>query len=151
MVNVAASALPVLRSFSAETISSDWENIVAKEASLWNPSATWFTPEVDEEISIGDYVLTNGCVAAIVVVDATVRFIPNVLGNKKGPYEETHEQYVFEGPCYTKPIVFRDKKVPEILLSGNHMKIEQFKNKKGLEKTKINRPDLYKKYKERIE
>ncbi|KPK33166.1 MAG: tRNA (guanine-N1)-methyltransferase [Chlamydiae bacterium SM23_39] len=103
--------------------------------------------EVDEEISIGDYVLTNGCLAAIVVIDATLRFVKGVLGNQLSAEKDTYYNAVFKGPQYTRPFEFEDKKVPKILISGNHSKIAEYKYKKGVEKTKKIRPDLYKKHK----
>ena len=98
--------------------------------------------EVDEEISIGDYVLTSGCIAAVVVVDAVSRFIPNVLGNEDAAKNDTFESYMFEGPQYTRPEVFEGVSVPKILLSGNHGEINKWRKGKSLQKTKKLRPDL---------
>ena len=102
--------------------------------------------EVDEEISIGDYILTNGCLSAIVLVDAMVRFIPNVLGHPEAAKEETFNESLFDGPHYTRPEVYENKKVPSVLLSGNHAEIQKWKLKEGLKKTRKVRPDLYVKY-----
>lgn len=101
--------------------------------------------EVDLEVSIGDYVLTNGCLAALVLLDATVRFIPGVLGNEKGAAMDSFENGVFEGPQYTKPNEFEGLRVPEVLLSGNHEKIEAWKKEQALKKMQQNRQDLLEK------
>jgi tRNA (guanine37-N1)-methyltransferase len=98
--------------------------------------------EVDEEISIGDYVLTNGCLASIVLVDATVRFIPGVLGHEEGACFESFQRGIFEGPSYTRPEEFEGLEVPEVLRSGHHGDIEKWRMEKGLEKTERVRPDL---------
>ena len=98
--------------------------------------------DVDEEISIGDYVLTNGCLPAIVLVDALVRFIPGVLGHESAANEDSFENGILDCPHYTRPEVFEGKKVPEVLLNGDHKKIEEWRRKIALEKTKRVRPDL---------
>lgn len=86
--------------------------------------------QVDEEISIGNYILTNGCLASIVLVDAVVRFIPGVLGNEDSLLDESfQEDRVCEGPCYTRPEVFEGKCVPKVLLSGNHAEARRWKEK----------------------
>ena len=98
---------------------------------------------VDEEISIGDYVLTNGALAAAVVCDAIIRLLPGALGDDRSPAEESFSNPdLLEPPAYTKPIDFMGLKVPEILLSGNHAAIEEWKQKQALERTRRNRPDL---------
>lgn len=99
--------------------------------------------EVDEEISIGDYVLTNGCLASIVLVDATVRFIPGVLGHEQATRYESFQQGVLEGPSYTRPDEFEGLWVPEVLRSGHHSEIEKWRAQKGIEKTRRVRPDLF--------
>jgi tRNA (guanine37-N1)-methyltransferase len=98
--------------------------------------------EVDEEISIGDYVLTNGCLASIVLVDATVRFIPGVLGHEEATRVESFQQGIFEGPSYTRPEEFEGLAVPEVLRSGHHAEIEKWRKREALEKTQRVRPDL---------
>jgi tRNA (guanine37-N1)-methyltransferase len=98
--------------------------------------------EIDEEISIGDYVLTNGCIAAIVLVDATARFLPGVLGHEEAAIKDSFQQGIFEGPAYTRPEEFEGKEVPQVLKSGNHKEIEKWRQEKGLEKTQRVRPDL---------
>lgn len=98
---------------------------------------------VDLELSIGDYVLTNGAVAAAVVTDAIVRLLPGALGDTRSAIDESFsDPNLLEAPAYTKPIEFRGLSVPDILLSGHHAKIAEWKIEKGLERTKINRPDL---------
>jgi len=100
--------------------------------------------EVTEEISIGDFVLTNGCLAAIVLIDATIRFLDGSLGNKDAAFKDSYSEGILEGPQYTRPVDFEGEKVPEVLLSGNHLEIEKYRYNMGLEKTKRIRPDLYK-------
>jgi tRNA (guanine37-N1)-methyltransferase len=104
---------------------------------------------VDEEISIGDYVLTNGAVAALVVIDAVTRLLPGAVGNEQSTEEESFSTGLLEGPQYTRPEEFRGWRVPEILLSGNHEKIKEWRRQKSREKTESVRPDLVKK-KEKI-
>lgn len=97
---------------------------------------------VDEEISIGDYVLTGGEIPAMVIVDSIVRLIPGVLEKPEATKYESFTENLLEGPQYTRPEEFEGKKVPEILLSGNHQKIANWRKEKSLEKTKKVRPDL---------
>lgn len=96
----------------------------------------------DEEISIGDYVLTGGELPAMVLVDAIARFIPGVLGDKNSLNFESFECNLLEYSHYTRPAEFRGMAVPEILLSGNHKKIELWRKSLALERTKKRRPDL---------
>jgi tRNA (guanine37-N1)-methyltransferase len=100
---------------------------------------------IDEEISIGDYVLTNGTLAAAVVIDALARFIPGVLGEEKSLTTESFTRNLLDFPNYTRPAVFRGMSVPEVLLKGNHGEIEKWRHAKQLEKTAQVRPDLLKK------
>ncbi|MDB6081146.1 MAG: trmD [Chlamydiia bacterium] len=102
--------------------------------------------EVDEEISIGDFVLTNGCLAACVLIDSVARFIPGVIGDERAANEDSFEAGLLDFPQYTRPEVFEGNKVPEVLLSGNHKEIEAWRKTKALEKTKQVRPDLYQAY-----
>ena len=97
---------------------------------------------IDEEISIGDYVLTGGEVAAMVVMDAVVRIIPGVLGTEASLENESFEGGLLEYPHYTRPANFRGIKVPPVLLSGNHEAIEAWRHKQAVAKTKKVRPDL---------
>lgn len=98
---------------------------------------------VEREISIGDYVLTNGCLAAIVLVDATVRLIPNVLGNELSAEEDSFEDGL-DFPHFTRPELYRNLQVPSVLLSGNHQKIKEWRKSQALEKTRKYRPDILK-------
>ena len=98
-----------------------------------------------EEISMGDYVLSGGEIAAMSLIDSCVRLLPNVLGSAKSLENETFENNLLEYPQYTKPREWLGKKVPEVLLSGNHRKISEWKKKESIRITKIKRPDLLKK------
>lgn len=99
---------------------------------------------VDEEISIGDYVLTNGTIAAAVVADAVVRLIPGVLGDDASSEVESFsgDGKRVEAPQYTRPAEFRELPVPEVLLSGNHKAIDDWRRARADERTRENRPDL---------
>ncbi len=97
---------------------------------------------VDEEISIGDYVLTNGAIAAVVVVDAVVRLIPGVLGDEASAVDDSFATGLLEFPHYTRPVEFQGVRVPEILLSGNHGAIAKWRQEQALAKTRRRRPDL---------
>lgn len=99
--------------------------------------------EVDEEISIGDYVLTNGCLAAIVLIDAVSRFIPGVLGHAFAAQEDSFEEGLLDCPHYTRPEVFENQSVPQVLLSGNHAEIARWRLEQAKVKTLKKRPDLY--------
>jgi len=101
---------------------------------------------IDQEISIGDYVLTNGTLAAAVVIDALSRFIPGVLGEEKSLTHESFTGKLLDFPQYTRPAEFRGMSVPEVLLSGNHGEIEKWRHARRIEKTRQVRPDLYAKY-----
>ena len=102
--------------------------------------------EVDEEISIGDYVLTNGCIAAIVLVDAVSRLVPGVLGDSESVEQDSFEDGLLDHPHFTRPEEFEGKKVHSVLLSGNHQKIAEWRFQARLEKTARVRPDLKKKF-----
>lgn len=101
---------------------------------------------VDEEISIGDFVMTNGAPAALCLIDSVVRLIPNVVGKEQSIFQDSFEQDLFDHPHYTIPQNFEGMQVPEILLSGHHQQIEAFRKEKAEQKTKERRPDLYQKY-----
>ena len=100
---------------------------------------------VDEEISIGDYVLTNGALAAMVVVDATVRLVPGVLGHADSAKEESFSDGWLEYPQYTRPAEFRGMTVPEMLLSGDHAAIAKWRGQQSRQRTRGRRPDLLRK------
>jgi tRNA (guanine37-N1)-methyltransferase len=97
---------------------------------------------VDEEISIGDYVLTGGELAAMVLIDAVSRFVPGVLGSDRSAEEDSFFNSLLEYPQYTRPSDFRGSCVPEVLLSGNHSAISQWRRKEALRRTWLRRPDL---------
>ena len=97
---------------------------------------------IDEELSIGDYVLTNGAIAAVVVVDAVVRLLPGVLGDENSALEDSHSAGLLEHPQYTRPVEFRGWRVPDILLSGHHAEIAKWRRSQAVQKTQRVRPDL---------
>ena len=97
---------------------------------------------VDDEISIGDYVLTNGAIAAAVITDAVVRLLPGVLGDAMSAPDDSFSSGLIEGPQYTRPVEFRGWRVPDILLSGNHGAIATWRREQALAKTHRLRPDL---------
>jgi tRNA (guanine37-N1)-methyltransferase len=99
---------------------------------------------IDQEVSIGDYVLTNGTLAAAVVLDALARFVPGVLGEEKSLTHESFTNKLLDFPQYTRPAEFRSMSVPEVLLSGNHAEIEKWRHARQMEKTLSVRPDLLK-------
>ncbi len=98
---------------------------------------------VDEEISVGDYVLSGGEIPALVILDAVARLIPGVLGNTTSLSEESHESGLLEYPQYSRPVDFEGHRVPEVLLSGNHARIASWRREQSIEKTRRNRPDLH--------
>ena len=100
-----------------------------------------------EEISIGDYVLSGGETAALVVLDSVLRLLPGVLGNEKSASEETFENGLLEYPQYTKPQIWEEKSVPDVLLSGDHAKIKDWRLSQSEAITRDRRPDLWQKYK----
>ena len=97
---------------------------------------------VDEEVSIGDYVLSGGELAALVVLDAAVRLLPGVLGNEASPVDDSFATGLLEGPQYTRPATFRDARVPDVLLSGDHAAIARWRREQALRTTLARRPDL---------
>ena len=101
------------------------------------------TTLIDREISIGDYILTSGNLAAMVMTDAIVRLLPGVLGCDASSEDESFSKGLLEYPQYTRPPEFRDMKVPEILLSGNHGKIAQWRKEQAETRTRDRRPDLW--------
>jgi len=98
---------------------------------------------VDEEVSLGDFVLQGGELPAMVLVDAIARRLPGVLGNADSPVDESFEAGLLEYPQYTRPAVFREQAVPEILLSGNHERIRRWRRRQALLRTRARRPDLF--------
>ena len=97
---------------------------------------------IDLEISIGDYVLTNGAVAAVVLVDSIVRLLPGTLGHEQSAADDSFSNGLLEAPQYTRPADFRGWKIPEVLLSGNHAEIAKWRKEQAIKRTRQNRPDL---------
>jgi tRNA (guanine37-N1)-methyltransferase len=102
---------------------------------------------VDEQISLGDYVLTAGDLAVMTIIDSAIRFVPGALGNRLSAEDESFATDLLEYPQYTRPRDFEGKEIPKELLSGNHKLIEQYRQKERERLTKKHRPDLYKKFK----
>ena len=100
-----------------------------------------------EEISIGDYILSGGETAAFVVIDSILRLLPGVLGNENSRVDESFENGLLEYPQYTKPQIWEEKSVPEVLLSGDHNKIKDWRLSQSEAITRVRRPDLWQKYK----
>lgn len=100
---------------------------------------------VDDEISIGDYILTGGELPALVIIDAIARLIPGVLGDERSKEEDSFSSGILDYPHYTRPSVFRDMAVPDVLLSGNHKEIGQWRRKEALRRTLQRRPELLEK------
>ncbi len=96
----------------------------------------------DDELSIGDYVLTNGALPAMVVIDAVTRLLPGVLGDDESSHDESFSHGLLEYPQYTRPAEFRGMKVPDVLLSGNHAEIQKWRREQAKSRTKKQRPDL---------
>ena len=101
---------------------------------------------VDEEISIGDFVVTGGELPALLVADAVCRLVPGVLSNDECFTDESHFDGLLEYPHYTRPAVWHDKAVPDVLLSGHHENISKWRMQQSVEVTKLKRPDMYEKY-----
>ena len=98
---------------------------------------------IDLEISIGDYVLTNGGIAAVVLVDSIVRLLPGALGHEQSAGDDSFSNGLLEAPQYTRPADFRGWKVPDVLLSGNHSAIAKWRKEQAIKRTRQNRPDLF--------
>lgn len=97
---------------------------------------------VTDEVSLGDYVLTGGELGAMVMVDATVRLLPDVLGNNSSAQTDSHSTGLLEHPQYTRPAIFNDMEVPAVLMNGNHKLIEEWQLKESLRRTYLRRPDM---------
>ncbi|MGC2627954.1 MAG: tRNA (guanosine(37)-N1)-methyltransferase TrmD [Candidatus Udaeobacter sp.] len=97
---------------------------------------------IDLEISIGDYVLTNGGIAAVVLVDSIVRLLPGTLGHERSAADDSFSNGLLEAPQYTRPADFRGWKIPDVLLSGNHAEISKWRKEQAIKRTRENRPDL---------
>lgn len=106
---------------------------------------------VTDEVSIGDYVVTGGELAAMIMIDATMRFVPGVLGNNVSAYDDSFSNDLLEFPQYTRPADYKGMKVPEVLMSGNHELIRQWRLRESLKKTFLKRPDLLEKHEFTVE
>jgi len=100
-----------------------------------------------EEISVGDYILSGGETAALIIIDSILRLVPGILGNEKSVYEESFENRLLEYPQYTKPQLWEEKNIPDVLLSGDHSKIKDWRLSQSEAITRDRRPDLWQKYK----
>jgi tRNA (guanine37-N1)-methyltransferase len=101
----------------------------------------------DDELSIGDYILTNGSLAAMVVIDSVTRLLPGALGDDQSALDESFSGGLLEYPHFTRPAEYRGLKVPPVLLSGNHAEIEKWRREQAVLRTKTRRPDLWEKKK----
>ncbi|MBW2149130.1 MAG: tRNA (guanosine(37)-N1)-methyltransferase TrmD [Deltaproteobacteria bacterium] len=158
---------PIVRAVEAakQEISGGWVILLTPQGDILNQERAWEMSRraslilicgryegvdervrmvVDQEISIGDYILTGGELAAMVVVDAVVRLIPGVLGKDTSKTGESFYRGLLEHPQYTRPRIFRDAPVPEVILSGDHARIAQWRRRASLERTLRRRPDLLK-------
>ncbi|WP_372796389.1 tRNA (guanosine(37)-N1)-methyltransferase TrmD [Pontiella sp.] len=127
----------------AERFSKDWKHLIFVCGHYEGVDQRVIDALVDEEISIGDYVLTNGALSAAVIIDATVRLLPGALGaGAIATEEESFSSGLLEYPQYTRPPEFRGLEVPEILFSGDHGKIEKWRREQALKRTEERRPDL---------
>lgn len=103
---------------------------------------------VTQEYSIGDYVLSGGELPALVMVDAIARLLPGVLGDAESALSDSFQDHLLEGPVYTRPAEFRGMKVPDVLTSGDHKKVEEWRHEQSLKRTREVRPDLFEKFRE---
>ena len=101
---------------------------------------------IDEEISLGDFVLTGGELGAMVIIDAVARYVPGVLGDQTSVDDESFSSGLLEYPQYTRPAAYRGIDVPDVLLSGNHQKVRTWRAAEARERTKLRRPDLWAKH-----
>lgn len=101
---------------------------------------------ITKEYSIGDYVLSGGELPAMAIIDSIVRLLPGALGDSESALSDSFQNDLLEGPVYTRPIEFDGQKVPDVLRSGDHQKVEEWRHKQSLERTKNVRPDIYKKF-----
>ena len=104
---------------------------------------------ITREFSIGDYVLSGGELPALVMTDAIIRLLPCVLGDAESALTDSFQDGMLEAPVYTRPAEFRGLKVPDILLSGDHKKVDEWRSEQAMERTRKRRPDLYKHFKKK--
>lgn len=127
-------------------LASDYENIAILCGHYEGVDERVIEEIVDEEISIGDYVVTGGELPALILADGISRMCEGVLSEKSGYENESHYNGLLEHPHYTRPEIWHDRKVPEILLSGNHALIEKWRLEQSEERTRIRRPDMWEEY-----
>jgi tRNA (guanine37-N1)-methyltransferase len=132
----------VLTDEKAQRLARDYDQVVFICGRYGGIDERFIENHVDEELSIGDYILSGGELGATVAIDAVSRFVPGVLGNEQSPLEETFKNGLLEHPLYTRPREFEGKAVPEVLLSGNHAKIEEWRREQQVKRTLEKRPDL---------
>jgi tRNA (guanine37-N1)-methyltransferase len=159
---------PVVRAIEAVKTDNSWVILTSPQGETWNQELVKTTVKehdhliivcghyegiderilkyIDQEISIGDYVLTGGELAALTILDGTTRILPQVI-NEESKTNESFENHLLDYPIYTKPVDFRGDKVPDVLLSGHHANIQKFRDEQQLIKTAQKRPDLLKKAK----
>jgi len=132
----------VFKQEDARRLQAEYERIIIVCGRYEGVDERFIEECVDEELSIGDFVLTGGEIPAMVVADAVCRLVPGVLPDEECFTDESHWNGLLEYPQYTRPEIWRDKKVPEVLLSGHHANIEKWRKEKSLERTHIRRPDM---------
>jgi tRNA (guanine37-N1)-methyltransferase len=133
---------PLLTQEKSQRLARDFDQIVFICGRYGGIDERFIENYVDEELSIGDYVLSGGELAAMVTIDAISRFLPGVLGNEQSPLEESFKEHLLEQPLYTRPREFEGKPVPEVLLSGHHQKIKDWQKTQRVMRTLQKRPDL---------
>ena len=132
----------VFKQEDARRLQAEYERIIIVCGRYEGVDERFIEECVDEELSIGDFVLTGGEIPAMVVADAVCRLVPGVLPDEECFTDESHWNGLLEYPQYTRPEIWRDKQVPEVLLSGHHANIEKWRKEKSLERTRIRRPDM---------
>ena len=133
---------PVLTQSKAQDLAAKYDQIVLLCGRYGGIDERFLENEVDEEVSVGDYILSGGELGALVLIDTVSRFIPGVLGNELSPLEESFKNGLLEHPLYTRPREYQGKAVPDVLLSGNHGKIEKWRREQQILRTLSKRPDL---------
>ena len=130
---------------TAKRLKNDYDHLVLVCGHYEGVDERFIEECVDEEISLGDFVLTGGEIAAMAVADAVCRLVPGVLADEQCYTGESHWDGLLEYPQYTRPEVWEGRRVPEVLLNGDHSKVAQWRRKKQLERTRAKRPDLFQK------
>ncbi len=133
---------PVLSSQKAQSLCENYDQIIFVCGRYGGIDERFLKKYIDEELSVGDYILSGGELAAMVAMDVLARYVPGVLGNDISPIEDSFKDHLLEAPLYTKPREFEGEVVPEILLSGHHENIKEWKRKLQIQRTLSKRPDL---------